>query len=65
MIVAYAIPVIEKTIPSTYRNVEISSELEMRKNAMLKEVKSFHKNNTWELLKLPKGKKSLAVSGYL
>jgi len=35
MIVAYVLPVIEDAIPSTYREVEISYELEMWKEAML------------------------------
>jgi len=57
MIVAYALSVIEDVVPSTYRKVEISSESEMWKKAMLKEMNSLHKNDTWELSELPKRKK--------
>jgi len=46
MIVAYALPIIEKCIPSTYREIKISSESERWKNAMLEEMKSLHKNDT-------------------
>ena len=57
MIVAYALSVIEDAIPTTYKEAEISSESEMWKEALLKEINSPHKNDTWELLELPKGKK--------
>ena len=40
MIVACALPVNEDVIPSTYREAEISSESEMWKKAMLKEINS-------------------------
>jgi len=46
MIVAYALSVIEDVVPSTYRKVEISSESEMWKKAMLKEMNFLHKNDT-------------------
>ena len=35
MILAYALPVVEETVPSTYRKTEISSEPKMWKNAMI------------------------------
>jgi len=57
MIVAYALPVVEETIPSTYREAKISSESKMWKDAMMEEMSSLHKNDTWEL-SLPKGKKA-------
>ena len=57
MIVAYALPVIEEAIPSTYREAEISSEFKMRKDTMVKKMSSLCKNDTWELTELPKGKK--------
>ena len=57
MIVAYAPPVVEEAIPSTYREAEISSESKMWKDAMKEEMSSLHKNDTWELTELPKGKK--------
>ena len=46
MIVAYAFPVIEETISSTFREAEISSEFKMWKNAMMEEMSSLHKNDT-------------------
>ena len=55
MIATYALPVIEEA-PSTYRKVKISSESKMWKDAMMEEMSSLHKNNTWELSELPKGK---------
>jgi len=57
MIVAYALPVREDAISSIYRKAKISSELEIWNEAMLEEINSLQKNNTWELLELPKGRK--------
>ena len=57
MIVAYTLPVLKEAIPSTYREPEISSESKMWKDAMEEEMISLHKNDTWELTELPKGKK--------
>ena len=59
MVVAYALPVVEKAIPSTYREAEISSESKMWKDAMKEEMKSLYKNDTWELTRLLKGKKTI------
>jgi len=59
MIVAYALPVVEETIPSTYREAEIRSESKMWKDAMEEEMSSLHKNDTCELTELPKGKKAI------
>ena len=59
MIVAYALPVVEEAIPSTFREAEISSESRMWKEAMKEEMKSLYKNDTWELTRLPKGKKAI------
>jgi len=56
MIVAYALPVVDEAIPSTYKEAEINSEFKMWKDAMMEEMSSLHKNNTWELSELPKGK---------
>jgi len=47
MIVAYALSVIEDAIPSAYREAKISFESEMRKEAMLEEMNSLHKNTLW------------------
>jgi len=46
MIVAYALPVVEEAIPSTYREAEISSESKMWKDAMVEEMSSLYKNDT-------------------
>ena len=43
MIVAYALPVIEEAIPSTYIKAEISSESKMWKGAMEEEMSSLQK----------------------
>jgi len=59
MVVAYALPVVEEAIPSTFREAEISTEARMWKEAMNEEMQSLYKNNTWELTKLPKGKKAI------
>jgi len=37
----------------------------MWKDVMIKEMSSLHKNDTWELLELPKRKKAIIVSEYL
>ena len=52
----YALLVIEEGIPSTYKKGKIISELEMWKNAMLKEMKSF--SSEWHLgtVRVAKGK---------
>jgi len=59
MIVAYALPVVEEAISSTYKEVEISAESKMWKDAMMEEMSSLHKNDTWELSKLPKENKAI------
>jgi len=59
MIVAYTLPVVEEVILYTYREVEISSESKMWKDAMVEEMSSLHKNDTWELIELLKGKKAI------
>jgi len=46
MIVAYALSFIEKVIPSTYREVEISLESKMCKDVMMEEMNSLHKKDT-------------------
>jgi len=57
MIVAYVLPLVEEAIPSTYRKAEISSEFKIWKDVMMKDMISLHKNDTGELIELPKGKK--------
>ena len=65
MIVTYTLPVVEETIPYTYREAEISSKSKMWKDIMIKEMSSLHKNNTWELSELPRERRRSVVSGYL
>ena len=59
MIVAFTFLIIEEAISSTYREAEINSESKMWKGAMMKEINSLHKNNTWELRELSKRKKAI------
>jgi len=56
---AYALPVVEEAILSTYKEAEISPEFKMWKDAMIEKMSSLYKNNTWELTELPKGKKAI------
>ncbi|CAL9015461.1 unnamed protein product, partial [Prunus brigantina] len=58
-IVAYALPVIEDDIPSAYKEAVRSSESVEWKKSMDEEMKSLHKNETWELVQLPNGKKAI------
>ncbi|KAM2004372.1 hypothetical protein ACFX15_027830 [Malus domestica] len=58
-IVAYAFPVIEDDIPSAYKEAVMSSDCELWKKSMDEEMKSLHKNETWNLVQLPKGKKAI------
>ena len=57
-IVAYALPVIEG-VPCTYKDAIQNTENLKWKKAMDEEMKSLHKNQTWELVQLPKGKKAI------
>ncbi|KAM1696422.1 hypothetical protein ACFXTN_027951 [Malus domestica] len=58
-IVAYALPVFEDDIPSAYKEAVMSSECELWNKSMDEEMKSLHKNETWNLVQLPKGKKAI------
>jgi len=58
MIVAYALPVIE-VISFIYMEADITSKFKMWKDAMMEEMNSLHKNDTWELLELSEGKKAI------
>ena len=60
MILAYALPVVEEVIPFTYREAEISLEYKTWKDVMMEEMNSLHKNDTWEMLELPKEKKVIS-----
>ena len=57
MVVAYALPVIDDDIPNTFGKALRSSESDLWKLTMEEEIKSLHQNQTWELVKLPKGKR--------
>lgn len=57
--VTYALPAEGDQIPTTYKEAIQSSEQTEWKNAMSEEMQSLHKNQTWELVPLPKGKKSI------
>ncbi|KAL5865755.1 hypothetical protein ACOSQ3_003269 [Xanthoceras sorbifolium] len=57
--VAYALSIVDDDIPFTYKEAIRSSEVEKWKEAMDEEMKSLQKNNTWQLAKLPKGKKAI------
>ncbi|KAL5804930.1 hypothetical protein ACOSQ3_031730 [Xanthoceras sorbifolium] len=57
--VAYALPVVDDDVPSTYGEATGSSECEWWKQAMDEEMQSLLKNKTWELAHLPQGKKAI------
>ncbi|KAH9648687.1 hypothetical protein KPL70_025692 [Citrus sinensis] len=57
MVVAYVLPVIDDDIPNTFGEVLRSSESDQWKLPMEEEMKSLYQNQTWELVKLPKGKR--------
>ena len=57
--VAYALPILEDDIPSTYKEASKSSERVKWDAAMGEEMESLHKNDTWKLVKLPKGKRAI------
>ncbi|XP_052295819.1 secreted RxLR effector protein 161-like [Citrus sinensis] len=56
MVITYALPVIDDDIPNTFGVALRNSESDKWKLAIEEEMKSFHQNQTWELVKLPKGK---------
>ena len=58
-IVAYASPTINVDIPATFNEAAQSSDKEKWRIAMDEEVHSLHKNQTWRLTSLPKGKKAI------
>jgi hypothetical protein len=57
--VAYALPITDNDIPLTYREAIGNSEKGRWKEAMGEEMQSLYKNETWELVQLPKGKKAI------
>lgn len=56
--VAYALSVVDG-VPSTFLEAFRSSENGRWKDAMEEEMQSLHKNKTWKLTQLPKGKKAI------
>ena len=57
--VAYALPIADDDVPSTYTEAISNSDGVKWKQAMNEEMQSLHKNRTWELVRLPKGKKAI------
>ena len=57
--VAYALPIADDDVPSTYTEAISNPDGVKWKQAMNEEMQSLHKNRTWELVKLPKGKKAI------
>jgi hypothetical protein len=55
--VAYALPITDDDIPLTYREAIGNSKKARWKEAMGEEMQSLYKNEIWELVQLPKGKK--------
>ncbi|KAH9656608.1 hypothetical protein KPL70_022746 [Citrus sinensis] len=51
--------VIDDDIPNTFGEALCSSESDQWKLAMEEEMKSLYQNQTWELVKLPKGKRAI------
>ena len=54
--VAYALPVTDDDVPETYREAAQSADSAKWKKAMDEEMGSLSKNQTWDLVQLPKGK---------
>ena len=57
--VAYALPVVDNDIPNTFSEVLRINESDQWKLAIEEEMKSLHQNQSWELVKLPKGKMAI------
>lgn len=57
--VGYSLPVIVADILATFKEAIISLEIELWKVAMGEEMASLHKNQRWDLVLLPKGKKEI------
>lgn len=58
-LVAFALPIIDDDVPCTYREAVQSADSVKWKMAMDEEMKSLHQNKTWDLVKIPKGKKTI------
>ena len=55
--VAYALPIVDNDVPSTYKEVISGLESVQWNLAIDEEMSSLHKNRTWELVTLPKEKR--------
>ena len=55
----------EDSVPSSFREVELSSESELWRNTMVEEIESLHVNDTWKLAELPKRKKAIGCKWIL
>ena len=55
----YTLSVIEAKIPTNFEEAVNSEEESKWHDAMDDEIFSLHKNKTWELVELPKGRKAI------
>lgn len=55
--VAYALLIV-KDVPTIYKEIKVSGEVEDWKGVVEEDMDSLHKNSAQELVKLPKGKKA-------
>ncbi|KAH9742736.1 hypothetical protein KPL70_003051 [Citrus sinensis] len=63
--VAYALPIVDNDVHSTYREAISNPESIQWKKAINEEMQSLYKNETWELVTLPKEKKAIGCKwGY-
>ncbi|KAG8477849.1 hypothetical protein CXB51_027472 [Gossypium anomalum] len=58
-IVAYALPIADDDVLSTYIEAISNPDGAKWKQAINEEMQSLHKNRTWDLVTLPKGKKAI------
>ncbi|KAG8480687.1 hypothetical protein CXB51_025275 [Gossypium anomalum] len=63
--VVYALPIADDDILSTYTKVRSNPDGVKWNQAMNEEMQSLHKNRTWELVTLPKGKKAIGCKWIL
>ena len=59
IVIAYKLSVTDDDIPITSTEVIHNSESGKQKLAIGEEMKSLHQNQTWKLVELPKGKKTI------
>ena len=56
---AYTLPIVDDDVPSTHKEAVMCYEESKWKTTMEEEMQSLHKNETWGLAQLPKGKKEI------